>query len=197
MQGRTTSILRSSKTLIKFIFAVLLCFNCLFLQTGCKEGAADLAPGRAIKDFKLKNLEGTEVDLYSILKVEGSSKSPKTLLAFMASWCQSCKSEIPYLNKIHHNFMQQKSGQVIAVALDDTLEDLKKLKERESIDFQIYYDNQSKSRKYFRLTGFPEYLVLDSSFAPKLIDFGSGSMSVKLVGPQDWDALMPQIAGYQ
>lgn len=180
-------MISSNRRLVLKLLSLLICL----LISACTEGASDLAPGRPIKNFQLKQLDGDQVDLYDLLKTS-SVPEGKTLVAFMASWCQSCKSEIPYLNQLNQKLKDQKKGHVVAIALDDTLDDLKKLKLEKSIEFPVFYDSQSKSRKYFRLTGFPEYILLDSNFAPRLVDLGAGNLNVKLIGPQDWAGLLSQ-----
>jgi thiol-disulfide isomerase/thioredoxin len=170
---------------IRTIASKLLILSFLLLASACNQGARDLAPGRPINSFKVKTLEGVEFDLKQ-------SFGSTTVLAFMASWCESCKSEIPWLSKVNKH-LSQSGGKVIAVALDDNLTDLLNLKQDYLIDFEMAFDSQAKSRQYYKLTGFPEYLILDSKHAPKLIQSENGGMSLKLIGPQNWIRIFPEI----
>ena len=159
------------------MFRYCLIIICIAFLTSC-EGAKDLAPGVPVGSYKVQKLEGGEVELKELF-------GKVTLVTFMASWCESCKSGFSDLNQIH-KLMAEKGGLVLGVALDDSISSLVKLKQEHNLDFPIYFDSEAKARKVFKITGFPESVVLDSKGAPKFLFDVNDGPAIKFIGARPW-----------
>jgi hypothetical protein len=72
------------------------------------------------------------------------------------------------------------------VALDDTLEQLSVMKKDFQLNFPIVLDTQAKARRFFKVKGFPEALILNQQGAPKFIQDLDGSPILKFIGPRPW-----------
>ena len=160
----------------RLIFVILI----LALLCGCNGGGSkDLAPGVPVASYPVLRLDGSSVELKDLY-------GKVTVLCLMASWCESCKSEFAQLNALYKK-MKPQGGVVLGLALDDTLQALKDVQKEYNIEFPIVFDSQAKARKVFKLTGFPETLVLDSKGAPKLLQDAGGNFTIKFIGPRPWD----------
>ena len=73
----------------------------LFFVVGCM-GPTTSSSG-ASYDFTLKNLDGQEVSLNSLLK-----ENKAVLLNFWATWCPYCREEIPNLIKLQKDYAGKK-----------------------------------------------------------------------------------------
>lgn len=161
-----------------FLYCFVLIYSCL--SVGCGEtGSKELAPGVPVTSFQVLKLDGSNVELKDLF-------GKVTVISLMASWCESCKGEFSELNELHHK-LSSKGGLVLGIAMDDTIAALNEVKRQYKIDFPIVFDSQSKSRKIFKLTGFPETLVLDSKGAPKLLQDIGSNLTLKFIGPRPWN----------
>lgn len=148
-------------------------------------GSKDLAPGLPVTSYPVQTLDGATVELRDLF-------GKITVVSFMASWCESCKSEFAELNQLHSKLIPN-GGLVLGVALDDTLDALKLTKQNYNLSFPIVFDTKARARKFFKLTGFPETVVLDSAGAPKLLQDVDGNLTIKFIGPRPWEKLTEQI----
>lgn len=159
-------------------FFGLIVFS-LFFATGCNDsGSKELAPGDPVGSYEITQLDGAKAQLSDLF-------GKATLLTFVASWCESCKSEFTELNQIHQ-LMKPSGGLVLAVGLDDTIAALTQMKKDYELDFPVVLDTQARARKTFKLTGFPESLMLDASGAPRLLMDIDQQPVIKFIGPRPW-----------
>ncbi|MAZ93459.1 MAG: hypothetical protein CMF58_03495 [Lentimicrobiaceae bacterium] len=74
-----------------------------------------LAIGQPAPEFKVKDINGIEIDLYAI-------EAETTVIVFWASWCQHCDEILPIIN----NYYQKgNKSEVIAISIDDNEEVIK------------------------------------------------------------------------
>jgi thiol-disulfide isomerase/thioredoxin len=79
-------------------------------------------------DFKLKNLEGKEVELASF-------KGKVVLLNFWATWCGPCKAEIPGFVELQEKYKDKLT--IVGYSVDDTAELAKKYAEQYKMNYPI------------------------------------------------------------
>ena len=80
------------------------------------------------------------------------------VIDFFASWCKSCKKELPLVQKV----AQENVANVIGVNVDKKEEDGKKFVADLGLTFPIIYDNDKKLVEAFDPMGFPAiYYVKD------------------------------------
>jgi thiol-disulfide isomerase/thioredoxin len=93
------------------------------------ETAACMADAKLANfDFKLKNLEGKEVELSSF-------KGKVVLLNFWATWCGPCKAEIPGFVELQEKYKDKIT--IIGYSVDDTAELAKKYAEQLKMNYPI------------------------------------------------------------
>lgn len=71
------------------------------------------------------------------------------VINFFASWCKSCKHELPLVNKISNDVA------IIGINIDRKRSDGEAFVKNLALDFPIIYDNESKIVKAFDPIGVP------------------------------------------
>lgn len=96
---------------------------------GGEETAACMANAKPANwNFKLKDLEGKEVELASF-------KGKVVLLNFWATWCGPCKAEIPGFVELQEKYRDQLT--IIGYSVDDTAELAKKFAAQYKMNYPI------------------------------------------------------------
>lgn len=77
-----------------------------------------LVQGQRVPDFKLTNLEGTDVSLYGdVLK-----ENELVLIDFWTSWCTPCIATFPHLKSIYADY-NEKGFEIVSISLDSEVLD--------------------------------------------------------------------------
>ncbi len=97
------------------------------------------------------------------------------VIDFFASWCSSCKREMPHLSKVNDTIDKSKI-ELIGIDVDENLEKgqtfQKELREAKSLNFRVVDDPKGEIVKLFEPMGIPAlYIVKDG----KVIDFLFGA----------------------
>jgi cytochrome c biogenesis protein CcmG/thiol:disulfide interchange protein DsbE len=79
---------------------------------------------------------------------------------FWASWCDPCKDESPYLERVWLRFRKQ-GLVVLGVDANDFRSDARGFMRRYGLTYPVVYDGPGKTLKHYGVTGFPETFVLD------------------------------------
>jgi len=92
------------------------------------------------------------------------------VIDFFASWCKSCRKELPLVSKLY----EQNKINLIGVNVDSNSDDGKALVDELSVKFPIVYDEDKKLVESFNPLGFPAiYYVKDG----KVVDVIFGAVS--------------------
>ena len=84
------------------------------------------------------------------------------ILSFFATWCEPCKKEIPHLEKLQEEFIDQP----VKFFLIDVGEDRDKVKtfiEKENIKIPVLLDRYQKTAERFDALTLPRLFVLDKN----------------------------------
>jgi thiol-disulfide isomerase/thioredoxin len=73
------------------------------------------------------------------------------VIDFFASWCKSCKKELPLISKLYND----KIAKIIGVNVDKKREDGEKFVDNLKLPFPIVYDEDKSLVKTFDPLGFP------------------------------------------
>ena len=139
-----------------FRAAIIFC-SLLFLQVFATVGIADaVGPGMSAPDFRLETLDGDPVGL-----ADFKGKQP-LLLVFWASWCPSCREEVPRINRIAAEY-GPKGLAVLAVnvGVNDSPATAAGFRERHRMAYPVAFDQGSKISRAFGVMGVPTILLLD------------------------------------
>jgi thiol-disulfide isomerase/thioredoxin len=83
-----------------------------------------------------------------------------TMLFFWATWCPSCKQQIPELEELQ----KAKGGQVnlIALSVDESEDALTRYMAKHPMDVPVYWGSQDLARK-FRVEAIPTLVIFDKT----------------------------------
>lgn len=94
----------------------------------------DLRVGGKATDFEIETLAGEDISLSGM-------KSDYTLLIFWASWCETCKEEIPHIHQAKALFDRAKVD-ILAISLDEDKEKLHNFLTDKQINLKVACDYQ-------------------------------------------------------
>ena len=73
------------------------------------------------------------------------------VIDFFASWCKSCKKELPLVSEVYNDNVVE----IIGVNVDKKQEDGEEFVKDLALPFPVYYDNEQTMVKTFDPMGFP------------------------------------------
>ena len=95
-----------------------------------------------------------------------------TIVDFFASWCGSCKKEIPHISKVNETLDQQKY-EIIGVDVDKKLEEglafQKALKAKGHLNFRVINDPDNEIVKAFNPIGMPSLYYIKNGRILKVL----------------------------
>ena len=90
---------------------------------------------------------------------------------FWASWCGPCRKTFPFMNDLHSRF-EPSEFQVIAINMDENIEDADKFLERYPAQFPIFIDQQNTLAKQLELPGLPTAYIVDKQGVIRAVHTG-------------------------
>jgi len=88
------------------------------------------------------------------------------IIDFFASWCKSCKKEIPYISKVHQK-VDSSQVEIIGIDVDKDIEKAKsfqkELKSKNALTFRVINDPQNNIIKEFDPIGMPALFYIQNN----------------------------------
>ena len=94
-----------------------------------------------------------------------------TLLNFWASWCAPCVLSLPLYNEMHHKYKDQ-GLEVIAVNVDNPIEDGLDFLLDTPLDFLIPQDPEGDISELFGVIGMPSSYLISPDGTVKMVHMG-------------------------
>lgn len=110
--------------------------------------AAEVAPG-----FSLLDTDGNTVNLNSF-------QGKVVLLTFWATWCASCRAELPDLEALHNKFFKD-GFTVLSVCVEPAAATVTGYLHKHPVSFPVLIDQRGAVADTYRLSGFPASFILD------------------------------------
>jgi peroxiredoxin len=110
------------------------------------------AVGAPAPDFELNNLENEPVRLSDL-------RGKIVVINFWATWCEPCKVEMPFLEKLHSS--SQKQLEILAVNFDEPSQQVQQFAEEYQLSFPILLDPGGNVQNLYRVRGYPTTFILD------------------------------------
>ncbi len=120
--------------------------------------------------FALKDFAGKTANL-------SDYKGKLILLNFWASWCKPCLEELPSLLKLAEG-MKGREFVVLAVSVDKTWDDVKKVVDPKTAPITVLLDSESKTPHDYGTRKFPESYVITPD----------GKIIAKFIGSRNWES---------
>jgi thiol-disulfide isomerase/thioredoxin len=112
--------------------------------------------GQPLIPFKGTDLAGKAIDL------QQSIGSRPVLLVFWASWCPTCKTEVPKINKLAEKYSGQGMDFIaVNVGYNDSVERARAFMEKTGMRYPAYFDGSGKVTEQYQLLGVPTILIAD------------------------------------
>lgn len=148
-----------------FLLAMILgCENIAGLNK-----AEKMEIGKSAPDFELPDVSGRTWKL-------SSQKGKVVLVNFWATWCKSCRDEMPSMEALNRA-MAGKPFQMLTIAFNDDLQLADSFARRLGATFPVLANPGPDLTEAYMITGVPETFLIDAD----------GIMRHKFIGPYDWD----------
>lgn len=112
--------------------------------------------GQKASPFKLLTVDGKEIELGSF------AKDKVTLLVFGATWCPSCRHEIPIL-KEYYSELKDDGLNVLGIDIKESVKKVKSLIEKMQINYPVVLDSSADVARLYKVVGIPLNIVLDKN----------------------------------
>lgn len=110
--------------------------------------------GKKAAPFKLLTVDGKEIEL------ESFAKDKVTLLVFGATWCPSCRHEIPLLKEFYTEFKDEGLN-VLGIDIQESAKKVKSLIKKKGINYPVVLDSKADVARLYKVVGIPLNIVLD------------------------------------
>jgi peroxiredoxin len=121
--------------------------------------------GAVAPDFTLATLDG------GVLALEDLRGGP-VLLTFWASWCTTCKADVPKFRRIVEDW-QPAGVTVVGIVIDDSLTAATAAADEAELSYPSVFDAEGTVRDAYGVRGTPETFLLDAD----------GRVTARWIGP--------------
>ncbi len=121
--------------------------------------------GEPAPELELTTLEGERIVLSE--RYDGP-----VLLTFWASWCSSCKDDMPHLRRVQRTWSEA-GVQVVGVVIDDRYEDAVATAVEYEHNYVSLFDGDDVAARAYSVSGTPETFLIDAD----------GTITAKWIGP--------------
>ncbi|MDD2463918.1 MAG: TlpA disulfide reductase family protein [Desulfobulbus sp.] len=124
--------------------------------------------GQQLIPFKGADLNGNPIDLAQ------SIGTKPVLLVFWASWCPSCRTEVPKINQLAEKYRSRGMDFVaINVGYNDSVERAQTFARKTGMQYPAYFDGSGKVTEEYKLIGVPTIIVADKHGVVRFRNFMS------------------------
>lgn len=115
---------------------------------------AKVAKGQPAIDFKYLDITGKEVSLKDLA-------GKYVYIDCWATWCGPCRGELPYLQKLEHQY-KDKNIHFVSISCDQNKADWEKMVKQEKLGgIQLHNGGDRSFMEFFMITGIPRFILLD------------------------------------
>jgi peroxiredoxin len=101
----------------------------------------------------LKDLAGGEFKL-------SAAKGRPVLLIFLATWCPSCRSEIPHYKDIYETY-SRRGLEVAAIDIEESKNRISRFVSKNQIPYRTLLDEKGRVAEAYDITGIPAMILID------------------------------------
>ncbi len=150
---------------------VLSIASVLFLN-GKTDERETAAVGQEAPDFVLQDLRGNE---YRLSDYRGKG----VFLNFWGTWCEPCKTEMPYMEKQYRKYKDQ-GVEILAVNVGETDLAIEKFAKQYQLSFPIVVDKSGEVQKAYGIYPLPATFLIDPE--GKIVDYIEQPMTEEMIG---------------
>lgn len=138
---------RKKRLIVRTTILILLIFAIGFTVYQIFHKNQVVKTGDTAPDFILTNLQGKQVHLKDY-------RGKKIVLNFWATWCDPCKKEMPYINKVNKT-LDSKNVVILAVNIKETSFAVNSFKDRYNLTFPILLDKNGDVTNAYNIGPIP------------------------------------------
>jgi cytochrome c biogenesis protein CcmG/thiol:disulfide interchange protein DsbE len=162
--------LKSKAIVIAVIVAIGVAVVVLNKGAEDRQNLLPVAEGLEAPDIRVNDLDGDEWQL-------STNRGEVILLNFWATWCDTCKEEMPSLQHLYDTLKDEPNFRLVTILYNDApLNAVNYLKDN-NYTLPLYMDPNGIAGVTYGLTGVPETYVVDKK----------GVLRKKIIGPSDFD----------
>lgn len=124
--------------------------------------------GKPAPAFELRDSEGNLWKLFDL-------KGKVVFINFWATWCTTCKAEMPYKEKLYKK-MEGRPFQMLGILFRDNPHNLVSYFKKVKVSAPTLISPGNEMAKLFGITGVPESFIIDKE----------GVLRERLIGPKNW-----------
>ncbi|WP_028580809.1 TlpA family protein disulfide reductase [Desulfogranum japonicum] len=131
--------------------------------------------GKRLPAFNGKTLDGSSIRMNSII-----GKKP-VLIVFWASWCPSCKSEVPRINELVKKYKSKGMEFIgINIGANDSPKRAKAFVKKTKMNYPVIFDKTGTISNQYRIVGVPTIIVADSAGVIQFKNYGTPNITDKV-----------------
>ena len=115
--------------------------------------AAAATASEPAPDFTLETLDGAQLSLASL-------RGKPVLVDFWASWCAPCRQELPFLERLHHQYAAQGLA-IVGVSVDNEVANVRSFLRRTPLTFLVAHDPRKVAAARYGGTAMPSSYLID------------------------------------
>lgn len=162
--------------ILLLIFLVIASF--LFFSIFNNKPKQDTAVGLIGPYFEIKD----EITGHKL--TAGDLKYKVLFVNFWASWCPPCREEMPSIESLYTDMLQNDNFQMVTILYKDAYQDGVAYMKQNGYTFPVYSDINGISARNFGVTGVPETYIIDKK----------GILRKRVIGPAEWNS--PEIKNF-
>jgi peroxiredoxin len=107
----------------------------------------------AAPDFILKDLTGRDFQL-------SAARGKPVLLIFLATWCPSCRSEIPHYKDIYETY-GQRGLEVVGIDIEEPKNRVSQFAAKNQIPYKMLLDEKGRVASAYDIVGIPTMVLIN------------------------------------
>ncbi|HEY3365756.1 MAG TPA: redoxin domain-containing protein [Symbiobacteriaceae bacterium] len=146
---------RITAAIILALFVIWVGYVLLVPTNTSKAPGTGIAVGAKAPDFELKGIDGKSYKLSDL-------KGKAVMIDFFATWCPSCREEIPLLQETYKTYQGQ-GFVILAVDMQEQEKVVKQFQQEKGITFPIVLDAEEKVTKMYDIVPLPTAYFVDKN----------------------------------
>jgi len=143
---------------------ILLLISALLIFSACSKADEGLKKAQSTaSDFTLETIDGEKITLSDILKEK------KAVLVFWASWCPTCRREMPLAEKFYTD--NKDKLELIGINVRESKAKAERFLRKTKVTYPIALDSKGDVAKLYKVRGIPTVIVVDKD--SKIIHYGN------------------------
>ncbi len=153
-----------------------LLLSCVLTLGACMASAAmALEQGEHAPDFTLPDIQDGKPAI-SLSALRGKT----VYVDFWASWCAPCLRSMPLINELYAKY-RERGFEVIAINVDDPVDDGREFLLDTPLDYLIAADTKSSVLEQYGVIGMPTSYLIDPQGVVRLVHMGFKENDIEII----------------